>query len=172
MRSIEKQAKPLRSPLQLGGAIFDLLEAHFVDNEETGKRYVRGGGDQDFGHPTQDGERAEMEVRRTTERVNRQLDQIARLSTVDGAVVLSHKLDVLAFGAKLPTKRDLPEVFTLAGAGEQAKQPWPLEDRGTRHRAAAAFANEHPDRIAFIVSEDGHPATFQIIGGDLFYLPL
>jgi hypothetical protein len=100
--------------------------------------------------------------------------QIVRLTFVDGAVLLSHSLDVLAFGVKLPTttaNKSLPEVRSVTGDGVPGNI-WSLEARGTRHRAAAVFAETHPKGLAFIVSQDGDAAVFQKLQDKVVYWPL
>ncbi|WP_050430759.1 putative sensor domain DACNV-containing protein [Chondromyces crocatus] len=105
-------------------------------------------------------------------RVDRALDQIARLTTVDGAVIMSHGLEVLAFGAKLRASKQVSDVY-LARPDGRCDERWPLNARGTRHHAAVSFVAEHPDRIAFIVSQDGDAATFQgEADGRVIYRPL
>ncbi|WP_437784409.1 putative sensor domain DACNV-containing protein [Sorangium sp. So ce1097] len=106
------------------------------------------------------------------DRVHRLLDLIVRLTTVDGAVVMSHALDVLAFGAKLPPARGIISEIFAATPDQRMDASWALDARGTRHRAAAAFVSGYPERIAFIVSQDGLAATFQEIEGKVVYWPL
>ncbi|KYF63996.1 hypothetical protein BE11_18360 [Sorangium cellulosum] len=106
------------------------------------------------------------------DRVHRLLDLIVRLTTVDGAVVMSHTLDVLAFGAKLPPPKGIISEIFAATPDQRMDASWSLDARGTRHRAAAAFVAGYPERIAFIVSQDGLAATFQEIDGKVVYWPL
>ncbi|WP_434047094.1 MULTISPECIES: putative sensor domain DACNV-containing protein [Sorangium] len=106
------------------------------------------------------------------DRVHRLLDLIVRLTTVDGAVVMSHTLDVLAFGAKLPPPKGIISEIFAATPDQRMDASWSLDARGTRHRAAAAFVAGYPERIAFIVSQDGLAATFQEIEGKVVYWPL
>lgn len=98
------------------------------------------------------------------ERLGRQLDQqckhIARLTAVDGALVMSFDRFVYCFGAKItaspdqtppsnirvykPIEGDLGAAFNLVDLG------------GTRHQSAAHFANAQPGAVAIVVSQDGH----------------
>jgi hypothetical protein len=110
--------------------------------------------------------------RLTRKRSNHIIQQIVRLSAIDGAVLLSHSLDVLAFGVKLPTPHDSsPEVFSVTDTGKLGPR-WPIEVRGTRHRAAAHFAKDHPKGFALIVSQDGDAAVFQSVASQILYWPL
>jgi hypothetical protein len=97
--------------------------------------------------------------------------QIVRFTAVDGAVLLSHSLQVLGFGVKLPVPRILPNVVQVGSDGAIGGRG-PIEGRGTRHAAAASFADEHPDGVAFIVSQDGDAAVFQRMGECVVYWPL
>ncbi len=85
---------------------------------------------------------------------------------------MSHALDVLAFGAKLPPPRAIISEVFAATPDQRMDASLSLDARGTRHRAAAAFVAGYPERIAFIVSQDGNAATFQEIEGKVVYWPL
>ncbi|WP_158623359.1 putative sensor domain DACNV-containing protein [Corallococcus sp. CA053C] len=99
--------------------------------------------------------------------------QLVRLSAVDGAVLLSNSLQVLGFGVKLVIRHEENplEVRTVAPDGTPGER-WDLHARGARHRAAATFAQQHPDGLAFIVSQDGDAAMFQSRGDHVAYWPL
>jgi DNA integrity scanning protein DisA with diadenylate cyclase activity len=110
-------------------------------------------------------------AQQTTHRVDRLIAQIAKLTTIDGAVVMNHALGVLAFGAKLPSQGKAPTVLSIT-PDRQLGDPWQLDQRGTRHRAAATFAKCHPKGLAFIVSQDGEAAIFQQLNGEIVHWPL
>lgn len=79
---------------------------------------------------------------------------IARLAAVDGAVVMTHDLLVLGFGAKISVSdQTAPEVVIFTP--DRSVRPVPLEDLGgTRHQSAARFVAAHHDSIAIIISQD------------------
>ncbi|MDY7225738.1 putative sensor domain DACNV-containing protein [Hyalangium rubrum] len=109
---------------------------------------------------------------RVADRLDQLRQQIVRLATVDGAVVMSHSLDVLAFGVKLPAGHDAaPEVCSVNANGELGAR-WPSERHGTRHRAAAAFASMFPKGLALIVSQDGGAAVFHTFESKVVCWPL
>nr|WP_197041346.1 diadenylate cyclase [Chondromyces apiculatus] len=163
---LDKEATRIDPPLDLGAAIFEEAEAH----EENGYLFNQGFASGKTGLTKEEVD-AEDDARKATERVNQLREQVIRLTAVDGAVVMSHKLEVLAFGAMLPAPgEDLGDVFTLNA--RQKRVSWSLEGRGTRHRAAAAFVSKQPKRLSIIVSQDGHAGTFQGVGDKLQYLPL
>ncbi|CAN92822.1 MULTISPECIES: putative sensor domain DACNV-containing protein [Sorangium] len=159
---LDTEVKRLAPALCLGSAILDLAgahETHLPDGPCPPSR----------GRPApRDSEHALQR----SERVSRLLELIVRLTTVDGAVVMSHALDVLAFGAKLPPPRAIISEVFAATPDQRMDASLSLDARGTRHRAAAAFVAGYPERIAFIVSQDGNAATFQEIEGKVVYWPL
>jgi len=88
-----------------------------------------------------------------------ELRMIARLSSVDGAVVVSPEFDLLAFGAKI-NKRTTDRVQSIIisepkKGTEQRRVPIGKWLRGTRHKSAAQFVMDQPGSIAFVVSQDG-----------------
>lgn len=83
---------------------------------------------------------------------------IASLSAVDGAVVLSKRFELLAFGTEIAGARTDGERFrvrrALDGEGEETVDD-DEENVGTRHRAAYRFVLAHPRGLAIVVSQDG-----------------
>jgi HAMP domain-containing protein len=122
--------------------------------------------------PTQETLEDKERVEKASNRLGRLRQQLVRLTSVDGAVLLSHSLDVLAFGVKLAIEHAPSlEVFSANNLGEPGDR-WSLDLRGTRHRAAAAFAKTHPNGFAFIVSQDGDAALFQSCESKVVHWPL
>ncbi|WP_437290516.1 putative sensor domain DACNV-containing protein [Sorangium sp. So ce406] len=154
----DTEVKRLDPALCLGTAILEIADVHRTyPPDEPRKAPAAGAPDRSLPGP---------------DRVHRLLDLIVRLTTVDGAVVMSHTLDVLAFGAKLPPSKGIISEIFAATPDQRMDASWSLDARGTRHRAAAAFVAGYPERIAFIVSQDGLAATFQEIEGKVVYWPL
>ena len=81
---------------------------------------------------------------------------IAWLSGVDGAVVLSKRFELLAFGVEIGNASGGPRrVYrALDSEGEHTVDD-DEENVGTRHRAAYRFAQAHPRGLAIVVSQDG-----------------
>ncbi|WP_437970469.1 putative sensor domain DACNV-containing protein [Sorangium sp. So ce260] len=160
---LDTEVKRLDPALCLGSAILDIHESY----PPSERRQAPGK------QPAAHGQaRVPEHALKTSERIDRLLDLIVRLTTVDGAVVMSHALDVLAFGAKLPPPRAIISEVFAATPDQRMDASLSLDARGTRHRAAAAFVAGYPERIAFIVSQDGNAATFQEIEGKVVYWPL
>jgi hypothetical protein len=81
--------------------------------------------------------------------------EIGGLTALDGATLLDPTLAPRAFGVILSTAVR-PVVMKAADAELGDTTSFlPLEDRGARHRAAAAFAYESPETAVFVASRDG-----------------
>jgi len=81
---------------------------------------------------------------------------IAGFAAVDGAVVLTNRLEVLGFGAEIAGH--LPDVPVVARALDVEGTRWRNESTerlGTRHRSAYRLCAAMPEAIAIIVSQDG-----------------
>jgi hypothetical protein len=81
--------------------------------------------------------------------VERMVEEFGALTAIDGATVLTRGLALAAFGVVLPVR-----ARAIAIAGAEAR-PVDLEVRGTRHRASALYAADHPGSVVFVASEDG-----------------
>jgi hypothetical protein len=92
------------------------------------------------------------------------LDFVARLTAVDGAVVVRDDLALLGFGATIATpEAGIPEEINVedpAGSGE-VKATSITELGGNRHRSAACYCAQQRDAaLAFVASQDGDLSVF------------
>ena len=87
--------------------------------------------------------------------VDRVIEDFGALSGIDGAVVLNRDLAMLAFGVILPVGQPAAIAEALDTEGQHHGSV-DLASRGTRHRASATYAAEHPGSVVFVASEDGH----------------
>ena len=91
-------------------------------------------------------------------------DAIGGLTAVDGAVVLSDRWDVLAFGAKIGRTESGPFVEEILVrepiVGHAPLTVHPSELGGTRHLSAAQFVHEQRDSLALVASQDGRFTVF------------
>ena len=92
--------------------------------------------------------------------------ELPRLCTAaqDGAVVLSDRWDVLAFGAKIGRSQSGPFVEDVL-VREPIRGHTPVkmpasELGGTRHLSAAQFIHEQRDALALVASQDGRFTVF------------
>jgi len=80
--------------------------------------------------------------------VERMVEEFGALTAIDGATVLTRALALAAFGVVLPVRS---RAVAVAGVARLID----LEVRGTRHRASALYAADHPGSVVFVASEDG-----------------
>jgi hypothetical protein len=89
---------------------------------------------------------------------------VAGLTAVDGATVVTHDYDVLAFGVKIARRRGSPQVeqvvVTEPVEGVTPATVHPLELGGTRHLSAAQFVQDQRTAVAFVVSQDRRFTVF------------
>jgi len=148
------QARALVMPVQYGEAI----RQYSTEVVDAWRRK--------FDKPSLD---ARSRVEAAARRVRNMSEQLVRLTAVDGAVLLGHKLEVLGFGVKLPIENKNPPVVRAVNASGIIEGRWLLETKGTRHRAAATFAMQHPGGLAFVVSQDGDAGVLYLSGKDVVY---
>ena len=98
------------------------------------------------------------------ERVDRAVDAIAGLTTVDGATIITDRYEVLAFAAKLGRRKGADHVnrivMTEPIEGNVAIAADPSQVGGTRHVSAAQFVSDQPDALALVASQDGRFTVF------------
>lgn len=89
---------------------------------------------------------------------------VAQLTAVDGATVVTRNLVVLGFGVKLLFSYDaksLPIYVTdLLNPGEPNVRASINDLGGTRHQSAALFISKQHDATALVVSQDGSVSAF------------
>jgi hypothetical protein len=97
-------------------------------------------------------------------RLGRVVDALAGLTAVDGATVITDRFELLAFGVKIgrPDGRLRAErvAFSEPVEGGAPVVLAPLQLGGTRHISAAQFAQDQPDAVALVASQDGRFTVF------------
>jgi hypothetical protein len=92
------------------------------------------------------------------------VDAIAGLTAVDGAAILTHRFELLAFGATIRRADRYPPVeeviVTEPVVGDVPARVPATELGGTRHLSAAQFVHDQPDALAFVASQDGRFTVF------------
>jgi hypothetical protein len=92
------------------------------------------------------------------------VDAIAGLTAVDGAAVISHRFELLAFGATIRRReghRPVEQVIvTEPVSGDVPLRLPATELGGTRHLSAAQFVHDQRDALAFVASQDGRFTLF------------
>lgn len=90
---------------------------------------------------------------------SKDMQAIAALSSVDGAIVMTQDLLVLGFGAKIAAESSVPAQVCMfrPEPGTQPVLPTPLEHLGgTRHQSAARFAAANKEAVVIVISQDRH----------------
>jgi hypothetical protein len=99
-----------------------------------------------------------------TRKLARVVEVVGGLTAVDGATVVTDRLDVVGFGAKIRRREGAVPVasFLLSEPVEDnylAVAPtWALG--GTRHQSAAQFVQDQPGAIALVSSQEGRFTVF------------
>lgn len=77
-----------------------------------------------------------------------------RLTAVDNALLLGPNLEMIAAGYPI-TVDSLPPIWEVFELDGKPHRPYPIDQHGSRHRAAASFAYQNPGGIVFWASQDG-----------------
>jgi len=102
--------------------------------------------------------------RRWEAALGRAIDEIAGLTAVDGATLISADYELLAFGAKIVRRKGSPIVAEVIVT--EPIDGWspvviePAQFGGTRHLAGAQFVYDQRDAIALVASQDGRFTVF------------
>jgi hypothetical protein len=86
--------------------------------------------------------------------IQRTISEVGRMTALDGATILDRHLGVRGFGVVLPVRNDVVVLEAVDAAGK-VRRPFPLDQHGARHRAAASYADSHPGSIVFFASVSG-----------------
>ncbi len=96
--------------------------------------------------------------------LGRVVDAVAGLTAVDGATLITDRYELLAFGVKIGRREGRMRVEQVVLSepveGGAATVLPPLQLGGTRHISAAQFAQDQPDAVALVASQDGRFTTF------------
>lgn len=96
--------------------------------------------------------------------VEQQCHHIARLTAVDGALVMTFDRFVFCFGAKITPQegQEVPATIRVLKPveGDDNTIASLAELGGTRHQSAALFAQAQPGAVAVVVSQDGDVTIF------------
>jgi hypothetical protein len=110
-------------------------------------------------------EAAEADTYDWQDELRRAVSAMAGLTAVDGAVIISDRYELLAFGAKITRRRGRVPVervtVTEPIEGSRTDVLTPAQLGGTRHLSAAQFVQDQPDAIALVASQDGRCTVFK-----------
>ncbi len=95
---------------------------------------------------------------------------IAALSSIDGAVVMTKRQDLLGFGgvisADIEEGKSITHALDIEGRLTQQEL---IEEVGTRHRAAYRLCHELHDALAIVISQDGNVRLVKWHNGSVTY---
>jgi hypothetical protein len=98
------------------------------------------------------------------EALRRAVDEVAGLTAVDGATVITDEYELLAFGAKIARRDGNPRVeravVTEPIEGAEAVIADPAMLGGTRHLSAVQFVQDQRATAALVASQDGRFTVF------------
>jgi hypothetical protein len=101
---------------------------------------------------------------RWEENLRRAVEEVAGLTAVDGATVISTEYEVLGFGAKIARRKGASQIeqvtVTEPIVGGMPALVHPEELGGTRHLTAAQFVQDQRDSVALVASQDGRFTIF------------
>ncbi|MBF0445634.1 MAG: PAS domain S-box protein [Magnetococcales bacterium] len=83
------------------------------------------------------------------------VDFMSQLTNVDGALIISHKLNPISFGSVLATRQWSGKTYYFQPGFPESREEVNLSKYGTRHTSAVNFVGKHPGVIAFVISHDG-----------------
>jgi hypothetical protein len=86
--------------------------------------------------------------------IERSVAELGYMTALDGATILDRRLGLSGFGIVLPVRADV-SVLEVVDAAGQVSRPFPLQNYGARHRAAASYAASHPGCLVFVASVSG-----------------
>ncbi|MFN7985796.1 MAG: hypothetical protein U0Q11_28465 [Vicinamibacterales bacterium] len=108
--------------------------------------------------------RAERQTRDWQDEMDDTVQVVAGLTAVDGAVLISDRLELVAFGVKIARREGSPLVEQTAVTepieGGEASVVHPSRLGGTRHLSAAQFVHDQRDAVAMVASQDGRFTIF------------
>jgi hypothetical protein len=103
---------------------------------------------------------------RMRKQVEQQCRHIARLTAVDGALVMTFDRYVFCFGAKISfsaAQEGLDSIEVISPIEGNISSTIRLSDLGgTRHQSAAQYAFAYPESVAVVVSQDGDVTFFSV----------
>lgn len=96
--------------------------------------------------------------------LSREVDNVAGLTAVDGATVITDKHKLLTFGSKIVMREGSTRIKQVCLIepiiGGEALFTHPAQTGGTRHLSAAQFVHDQHDAIALVASQDGQFTIF------------
>jgi hypothetical protein len=102
-----------------------------------------------------------LAVASNTSMLEKCVESIARMSGMDGAIVMDYACKVAAFNAIIASSA-LGQVSPrlVDPFGSELEREAILKDRGSRHQSALSYASQVPNSFTFVISQDGGISAF------------
>lgn len=98
------------------------------------------------------------------------IEAMARLTAVDGAVIVNRKLELIGFGAVAKLGQTAPyQVFRCEDRKATKRKQVAIENYGTRHRSAFEFCFRNRPSVAIVVSQDGGIKIVTRVGKHIYF---
>ena len=94
-------------------------------------------------------------------------DFFAGLTAVDGAVLLTSRLQLLGYGGEVNASSPSLHSIKIATTDNKPTINQSIESYGTRHRSVFRFCSSLEDAIGFIVSQDGGVKVVKRVGKEV-----
>jgi hypothetical protein len=108
---------------------------------------------------------AQNEERLSKDALAALIDSIAHLTVVDNALLMGPNLGVVCAGYPVVARRgNLLQVYEATDVRGTLGDLYVMGQHGSRHRAAALFASQHPGGLVFVASQDGQLRCFSRLG--------
>lgn len=119
-----------------------------------------------------DSKSIEMDMRKTEAYLHDSVLFLSSLASVDGALIITDRLNLLGFGGELRVYGEsMDNIKFSEDAFCRNVKARPFESFGTRHRSAFRFCNEYPNSVAFVISQDGDVKAMKKVQDDLIVWP-
>ncbi|MBF0455874.1 MAG: response regulator [Magnetococcales bacterium] len=129
--------------------------AHLCLLERERERGVKNRGKGQFVEEFVDVKVLEDTINECKKRLVDHLEFLAQLTRVDGALILSHKMTTLSFGAVLTAPQWKGNIEYFQPSLSDQIQQVNLTNYGTRHISAVNFVGRYPGVVAIVISQDG-----------------
>jgi hypothetical protein len=104
-------------------------------------------------------------------RLGEYLDVVARLATVDGALLIDDEIRPHRLRAHISADRWLGRVLEGSAYPRSSPRDMDVSSFGTRHNSAIAIAGRCPGLAVFVISEDGPVRAIMRVKGDVVIWP-
>ena len=127
-----------------------------------GLAFKRAPVDEDWAVPPEEVE-AEQARRLAYSDLESAIADVGRLAAIDNALLLSPGFMLVGAQFEVPSQGATLVVEARDALGQHVV-PYDMRRHGSRHRAAACFANAHPGAVALVASADGPSKAFMRLG--------